>query len=126
MNAGQGFILESTLAGKYLMKVIENAKNKGYLVSIVYVFLENSDVCIERIKIRVKLGGHHIPDSDVVRRFYRSKNNFWHLYRNMADNWLMYYNTPSEAVVQVAVGNKNEYIIESEKLFEIFLKDIKP
>ena len=28
MNAGQGFILESTLAGKYLMKVIENAKNK--------------------------------------------------------------------------------------------------
>lgn len=44
----------------------------------------------------------------------------------MADSWLMYYNTPSEAVVQVAFGNKNEYIIESEKLFEMFLKDIKP
>ncbi len=124
MDAGQGFILESTLAGKYLVKVIENAKNKGYSVSIVYVFLESPQICLERINARVKDGGHDIPKEDVIRRYYRSKENFWLVYKNLADDWLLYFNG-LQTIQQVAAGKKETYEIEHELLFEKYLNDIK-
>ena len=61
-EAGQSFILESTLSGKYLLSVIEKAQAQGYIFKLFYVYLESPDVCIERIKNRVKLGGHFVPD----------------------------------------------------------------
>ncbi len=123
-NARESFILESTLAGKYLVKVIETVKNKGYSVSIVYVFLENPQICLERISARVKDGGHDIPKEDVIRRYYRSKKNFWLLYKNLANDWLLYFNG-LQTIQQVAAGKGEIYEVEHELLFEKYLKDVK-
>lgn len=79
------FIVESTLAGGYLVKAIETLKSKLYSVQIIYVFVEDVDICIQRIDNRVKLGGHFVPNEDVKRRFYRSRENFWNVYKNLAD-----------------------------------------
>lgn len=55
--------------------------------------MESPQVSIDRIKIRVLNGGHFVPDDDVKRRFYRSKNLFWTKYRLLADEWAIYYNS---------------------------------
>ncbi|MBC8111027.1 MAG: zeta toxin family protein, partial [Verrucomicrobia bacterium] len=34
----QNFIVESTLSGKYLVKIIEKLKQENYKIRIVYVF----------------------------------------------------------------------------------------
>jgi predicted ABC-type ATPase len=39
LGEGTSFVLESTLSGNYLVKVIEKAKQLGYVVRIVYLFL---------------------------------------------------------------------------------------
>ncbi len=121
---GQSLILESTLAGNYLVKMIEKVKEQGYSVTIVYVFLENPQTCIERIDRRVKAGGHGIPKEDVIRRYYRSKQNFWLIYKDLADNWLMYFNG-LQATQHVASGKKNTQEIENEFIFEKFIIDVK-
>ncbi len=123
-SEGKSFILESTLSGKYLTKVIEKAKQESYKITIVYVFLESPQECIERIATRVKNGGHHIPDEDVIRRFYRSKKNFWNNYRFLADNWVLYFNGVQNTQ-EVIFGIKNEFIIQDKNLFNLFLKDIE-
>jgi predicted ABC-type ATPase len=123
-SEGKSFILESTLSGKYLTKVIENAKNQGYTITIVYVFLENPQECIERIAIRVRNGGHHIPDEDVIRRFYRSKDNFWNKYRVLVDDWFLYYNGNQDSK-RVALSVKRDFVIEEKNLFALFIKDIE-
>jgi predicted ABC-type ATPase len=123
-SEGKSFILESTLSGKYLTKVIENAKNQGYTITIVYVFLESPQECIERIAIRVRNGGHHIPDEDVIRRFYRSKDNFWNKYRVLVDDWVLYYNGNQDSK-RVALSIKSNFVIEEKKLFTLFIKDIE-
>ena len=36
------------------------------------------------------MGGHHIPDDDVRRRYYRSVSNFERVYRRMVTSWWVY------------------------------------
>jgi len=123
--AEQSFVLESTLSGNYLVRTIEKAKKSGYSIKIVYVFLENPQDCIQRIRLRVKLGGHFVPDDDVVRRYYRSKANFWNVYKNLADEWVMIYNSANEEPQRVAIGTGKNYIVELENLFHEFINDFE-
>jgi predicted ABC-type ATPase len=69
-------IIESTLAGKSLRNLIADAKRAGYVVTILFVFLDSSDTCVDRVKQRVKLGGHDVPEVDIRRRFIRAIANF--------------------------------------------------
>ena len=124
IEAEQSFILESTLSGNYLLKVIEKARQRGYVFKLFYVFLESLDVCIERIKNRIKLGGHFVPDEDVRRRYYRSKQNFWHIYKDLAEDWSLFNNSLLADNQLVAVGSEDNYSVESEGLSKQFLTDI--
>jgi len=120
INQEISFITESTLSGVSLLQTIEKLKSKAYQIKIVYVFLETPQHCIDRITIRVQKGGHHITNEDVIRRFHRSKANFWEKYKNQADEWLIYFNG-LQNVQKVAFGSKDIYWIENEALFEKFL-----
>ena len=42
---------------------------------------------MNRVALRVKLGGHNIPQADVERRFQRSLHNLYALYLPLADRW---------------------------------------
>ncbi len=119
------FVLESTLSGNYLVKALEKAKQQGYVIRIVYVFLENPNDCIQRIKLRVKLGGHFVPDEDVIRRYYRSKANFWNTYKSLVDSWIMIYNSTDTAPQRVAIGKGNGFVVEIENLFQDFLNEFE-
>jgi predicted ABC-type ATPase len=79
-NGNKDFVVESTLSGKYLKKFFSFLRKRDYSITIIFIFLETPEVCISRIKERVLKGGHFIPDKDVIRRFYRSKSNFWNIY----------------------------------------------
>lgn len=124
VSDNKSIVLESTLSGKYLIKVIENLKNSGYFVKIIYIFLESPQDCIQRIKIRVELGGHFVPDDDVIRRYHRSKTRFWNTYKNMADEWIMTYNSTDDEPQKVAIGSGSQFIVELENLFRDFIDDL--
>ncbi len=65
-------------------------------------------------------GGHHIPKDDIIRRYYRSKNMFWNIYKDLCDSWSIYYNS-DEIFEKIATNDK---ILDNQK-YEIFYKDIK-
>jgi predicted ABC-type ATPase len=90
IEKNENIVLESTLSGKYIGELIKTVKSKGYNTFLVYIFLKDPNECIERIKDRVNKNGHSVPDEDVIRRFYRSKVNFWESYKNIVDQWLFY------------------------------------
>lgn len=118
------FALETTLSGNLYVKVIEKLKRKGYKTSLVYVFLDTPDMCIERIKTRVKEGGHYIPDEDVKRRYHRSLKNFWNVYKGLVNNWALYYNGPEKNVL-VASGESDKIDIQDEMLYNKFKEGLK-
>ena len=118
------FAVETTLSGKYFTRIIKKLKKHKYRIILIYIFLENSQEAVNRIKIRVKKGGHNIPEEDVIRRFFRSKKNFWNIYRHLADEWKLSLKS-EDNFVPVAIGQKKDYNILDEGSFEIFKKDIK-
>ncbi len=116
----KNFVVETTLSGTYINKVAIRAKEAGFEIKIIYIFLDNPQLCIERVRSRVIKGGHDVPEKDIVRRFFRSKNNFWKNFTLIADNWILLYNG-GEGFQSVAASNENEFSIENELLFNHFL-----
>ena len=124
IEAGTDFIVEVTLSGKGFARIIDRLKSAGYTVTIVFIFLKSSETSVARVRNRVRAGGHHVPTEDVVRRFYRSKYNFWYTYRNLVDRWHLFYNSV-EYFQEVAFGKNNQITVINEDFFELFMRDIR-
>ena len=122
--AGTDFIVEVTLSGKGFARTISQLKRAGYTVTIVFIFLKSAETSVARVRNRVSAGGHHVPTEDVIRRFYRSKHNFWYTYRNLADRWHLFYNS-TEHFQEVAICKNNQVTVINEEFFEIFMRDIR-
>ena len=124
IEAEKDFVVEVTLSGKGFARIISRLKRAGYTVAIVFVFLKSAETCVARVRNRVSAGGHHVPTEDVVRRFYRSKHNFWYIYRDLVDRWNLFYNSV-EHFQEVAFGEGNSVIVTNETFFELFMRDIR-
>lgn len=61
--------------------------------------------------LRVKLGGHNIPKSDVERRFVRSLNNLYEMYLPLADRWTVLDNA-SGTLKPIAHGTARRTHVE--------------
>lgn len=107
----ESIIVESTLAGRTLCRHIIKARENGYQVFIVYIYLESVEISLYRVRLRVSQGGHNVPEIHVRRRFPRSRENFWNLYRPLVNSWQLLYNSADkEHVVEiVAEANLNEF-----------------
>lgn len=124
IESEKDFAVEVTLAGKGFERIISRLKRAGYTVTIVFIFLKSSEMSVARVRNRVEAGGHHVPTEDVVRRFYRSKRNFWHIYRDLADRWNLFYNS-GEHPQEVAFGERNQFTVIDQEAFELFMRDIR-
>lgn len=123
IESGKDSVVEVTLAGKGFERIIRRLKRAGYTVTIVFLFLKSPDVCIARVRNRVMAGGHDVPTEDIVRRFYRSKRNFWFTYKDRADQWHLYYSSEGQTQ-EVAVGKGEQITVINENFLELFMQDI--
>jgi predicted ABC-type ATPase len=119
LNEKHSFIVETTLSGKYLIKYIKQAQSNGFDVEMIYLFLEKPESNISRVSHRVLNGGHHVPKDDIIRRFYRSKEMFMYVYKDLVDKWIMYYNS-DEITEKIAT----EVMIYDTKKWQEFMKDL--
>lgn len=113
------FVVETTLSGNYVKKIAKKAKLKGYKVQVIYIFLESEELCVERVKARVIKGGHNVPEEDIKRRYFRSKENFWEHFTVLANSWILLQNGIN-GFQSVAIGQEDDYSIENELLFKLF------
>ena len=118
------FIVEVTLAGKGFARTISQLKSAGYTVTIVFIFLKSAETSVARVRNRVQGGGHHVPTEDVIRRFYRSKYNFWYTYKDLVDVWHLFYNS-GDRPQEIASGEGNWLTVIDNDLFELFMQDIR-
>ena len=106
------FAFESTLSSRSFAHFLTNCKAQGYRVEIYFLALPTAQLAINRVALRVKLGGHNIPEADITRRFQRSLHNLFNLYIPIADKW---------CVLDNALGKLEN--IASGSLKRIQLKD---
>ncbi|MHB1081615.1 MAG: AAA family ATPase [Prosthecobacter sp.] len=99
--AKTSFAIESTLSGKTYVSMIREAKAQGYRFLLHYILIGSGDQAVGRVALRVKIGGHHVPEDDVRRRFERSRRHFIEDYVPLADEWGVWDNH-SPPAVQIA------------------------
>jgi predicted ABC-type ATPase len=100
------------------------ARTHGYQISVVFVTLDTPALSLARIQERVANGGHHVPDEDVIRRFSRSRQQFWNTFRLLADDWQLFSNT-HEGFKLIALGQGDEYEQVDELELTEFLADLE-
>lgn len=118
------FALETTMAGLGLRKRFEHLKQAKYLIIIYYLFVHPVDLLVERIKERLKRGGHPVSEKDVIRRYPRSLRNFWTQYRLCADEWNIVNNNEVEAR-NIVIGKKKDFQVLDNAEFDIFKEVLK-
>ncbi|WP_373530937.1 zeta toxin family protein [Vampirovibrio sp.] len=110
LEKGISFGFESTLAASTPVKLMKEAKGKGYQVVLLYFWLSSPQLSMERIRQRVRNGGHHIPDDVVLRRYERSMDNLKQKYIPLADVWLVFDNSNDNPVL-IAEGEQEANMI---------------
>jgi len=114
------FAFETTLSTLSYKQKIEEAKEKGYIVNLLFFWLESKDLAKERVKTRVAEGGHNIDETTIERRYDRGIQNLFDIYLPIVDGALIFDNSLSKPIL---VANKKigqeTSIINQEKFNKI-------
>ncbi|HEX4796432.1 MAG TPA: hypothetical protein VH370_21765 [Humisphaera sp.] len=105
----QNFAFETTLASRTFAPRIRDLRSNGYSFHLIYLWLPSADQAIARVASRVQMGGHFVPDETVRRRYIAGIQNFFSLYRPIADSWRWYDNSNREKPTLIASGKAEKY-----------------
>ena len=99
------FAFETTLTTLSYQSTITLAKERGYNVTLLFFWLNDVNLAIERVKTRVIEGGHNIPEDVIIRRYNRGLKNLIQNFVNLCDYWLVIDNS-SRPYSFIAEGNE--------------------
>ncbi len=97
INSNQDFSFETTLSTKSFKNTIENARSKGYYVTLIFFWLESIELAKDRVRKRVSEGGHNIEIDVIERRYKAGIKNLFSLYCNKVDSLLIYDSSKAES-----------------------------
>jgi len=78
------YAFESTLGGSTIPQLLAQAAAAGFEVRIWYVGLATAELHLDRVRARVRAGGHDIPEADIRRRWQHSRLNLVALLPHLA------------------------------------------
>lgn len=87
--------VETVLSSSKYRKLVIAARQKRFLVKMIYVLLDSAELQIERVRRRVAKGGHDVPTDRLIARRERSFREFgWFV--QQVDACYIYNNSSGE------------------------------
>jgi predicted ABC-type ATPase len=117
--AKRSFAFETTLAARTYARWLSDLRRNGYAVHLFYYWLESPELAIGRVAVRVRAGGHHVPDDTIRRRYTRSIRNFLDLYRPVVTTWQVYDNSNGRSRL-IAFNNSFFDTVVDDAQWELF------
>ena len=112
----EDFSIETTLATRSLMRTIEEAKENGYSVTLLYFWINSPDLAVKRVKDRVAAGGHSIPEHVIRRRYDMGLRYFFNDYMPVSDRWILVDNSQVPFTL-IAEGDRSQTTIQDPELY---------
>jgi predicted ABC-type ATPase len=107
IRAHQTVGVETVLSTDKYRRLVLAAKTLQFQIRLTYVILDSPERNIERVRLRVKMGGHAVPEDKIVERYARSLVQMpWFLDR--ADEAWLYDNSDTSPRL---IGRKHEGVI---------------
>jgi len=73
--------------------MIPDWQRLGYKVKLVFLYLPDVEIAIERVRYRVQQGGHNVPERIIRRRYEKGWYNFHKIYKKLVDAWVLFDNS---------------------------------
>lgn len=67
LDKGESFSIETTLTTRSYVNLVRKAQNLGYIVHLIYFWLNSPQLAVDRVAERVSKGGHNIPYNVILR-----------------------------------------------------------
>jgi predicted ABC-type ATPase len=99
---------ETTLASRSFAPWIKGLAATGYSFHLVFLWLPSAEMAVDRVRDRVLLGGHHVTEDVIRRRYETGLKNFFHLYSSLAESWRFYDNSVHGERCLLASGGKSD------------------
>jgi len=121
-NQRQSFAFESTLASRSYAPWISKLRQQGYDFHLLFLWLRSAELAVHRVRRRVLIGGHNVPEEIIERRYQKGIDNFFRLYQQLANTWVMYDNSASDEPLLIAAGGQGttQTIFQPDAWQEIF------
>lgn len=119
----ESFSIETTLSTRSYCRLVQRAQEKGYKVSLLFFWLNSTELALQRIAERVSKGGHGIAEEIVVRRYYEGITNLFHIYMPLVDTWILADNSNVPRVI-VAKGGRHQRTEIMEPLIYNTIKEL--
>lgn len=104
------FAFETTLAARSYAAWIKKLRGSGYNFQLSFLWLRSPALAVDRVRQRVRSGGHDVAEEVVRRRYDAGLKNFWTLYQPLAEGWSVYDNSASGEPVLIATGGSNRVL----------------
>jgi predicted ABC-type ATPase len=75
LNTGTSFIFETVFSSMDKVDFLQRAQKAGFFIRVFFVCTNHPSINASRIARRVIEGGHDVPISKIVNRYYKSINN---------------------------------------------------
>lgn len=93
------FALETTLSTRSYKRLLNEIRNDGYHIVLLFFWLASPEIAKDRVKSRVLAGGHNIPEDIITRRYYRGLKNLFQLYLPIVNEWMIFDNNMATALI---------------------------
>ena len=117
IGSKETFAFETTLTTLSYRNVFVEAKKNKFEITLLYIWLNNHKLAIQRVNERKRHGGHYVSEEIIKRRYYKGLVNFYKIFKNLSDNWYIFDNsyTMPELIAtgakdrEMTIKNKNTY-----------------
>ena len=72
LESGVSFSFETVMSSPDKVALLQQAQIRGYKTYLYYIATDDPAINVARVKARVNLGGHDVPEDKIVSRYARS------------------------------------------------------
>ena len=112
ISKNENFLIESNLARQSDYDWLKKIKSKGYDIILYFLCTSNIEINIERVRKRVKEGGHDVPENIITDRYKMALLYLRREIFNFEEVYLVENST--ETADQVAVVKNGKLINKNE------------
>lgn len=98
----ENFVFETVFSSDEKIEFLRNAKAAGYFIRLFYVCTESPLVNVNRVAVRYVNGGHEVPISKILSRYYLSLANLKVAF-DIADRVYLYDNSIDNAQPRLVI-----------------------
>jgi len=115
INRRVDFAFEATLAGRSQISLMKKLRQDGWRIVLFFLWIPDAGFSKNRVRERVKHGGHDIPDDAIYRRYPRIMHNLIKIYIPLCDKVVCHDNS----------GPNPVRVFEQDgKTLRIFIQDL--